>query len=59
MKDAFRCAAAQFGVETNRPEFVGGDHGDFDAAGRGWMWPIVANHPHTFGDALKRATKWV
>jgi hypothetical protein len=57
---AFRCAAAQFGVETNHPEFVGlGDHGDFDAAGCGWMWPIVANHPHTFGDALKRATKWV
>ena len=52
--NAFRCAAAQFGVETNYPEFVGlGDHGDFDAAGCGWM---RANHPHTFGDALKRAT---
>ena len=25
----------------------------------GSMWPIVANHPHTFGDAFKRATKWV
>ena len=22
-QDAFRCAAAQFGVETNHPEFVG------------------------------------
>ena len=40
-QDAIRCAAAQFGVETNYPEFVGlGDHGDFDAAGCGWMWPI-------------------
>jgi Family of unknown function (DUF5681) len=41
-QDAIRCAAAQFGVETNHPEFVGlGDHGDFDAAGCGWMWPIT------------------
>jgi hypothetical protein len=27
-----------------------------NAAGCGWM---RANHPHTFGDALKRATKWL
>jgi hypothetical protein len=55
-QDAIRCAAAQFGVETNHPEFVGlGDQGDFDEAGCDWMWPTVANHSHTFADALKRA----
>ena len=51
-------ARPRVGVETNHPEFVGlGDHGDFDAAGCGWMWLDVAdqaNHPRTFGDALKQ-----
>jgi hypothetical protein len=23
------------------------------------MWPIVANHPHTFGDALAQLAGWV
>jgi hypothetical protein len=45
----------QFGVETNHPEFV---PVDFDAS---WMLldAIVANHPHTFGDAPERSMKWV
>ena len=56
-QDAIRCAAAQFGVEQTIQSLSAWETKvDFDAAGCGWM---RANHPHTFGGALNRATKWV